>query len=393
MRRMLFVSFDQPEDVSGRLHIYVGKEKICTLSNHESFDGVELTAGRHVVRAVFGPSTWLLPFARRNVRHAEHAIGAWVMHKQVIPEGGGDWTLSFAFHAPHGSMSGEVLFDFREDQEETQASPGKENQGASCSQQSPAPSEGESSLNRRYIVFPTDTGAGLVHRLYPPAYPGDITYSRALELPYTLLGFVSCDAMPGQRDLSFTWEYLCESPDGNPVLIREEYNVSTETTSPSEIKRKHLYSIEAETLTAAKYNQIRKHYMPSEERKVYLPISLLPEMKDDAFFSRLYDFSHSKVQAAAAPEDHRWKVTVTKDDIHAADYRGPFDYELDDRMTLGELLEYISFHVLLGYGGYEWQINAKGPIGYINKSGTTQLCAPNVSLREAQIQSVHCSSR
>ena len=74
MRRMLFVSFDQPEDVSGRLHVYVGKEKICTLSNHESFDGVELTAGRNVVRAVFGPSTWLLPFARRNVRHAEHAM-------------------------------------------------------------------------------------------------------------------------------------------------------------------------------------------------------------------------------------------------------------------------------------------------------------------------------
>ena len=66
MKRMLFVSFDQPEKVMGRLSVYVGREKVCTLSNHEKFDGVELEGGRQIIRAEFFPSLWLLPFVRRR---------------------------------------------------------------------------------------------------------------------------------------------------------------------------------------------------------------------------------------------------------------------------------------------------------------------------------------
>ena len=399
MKRMLFVSFDQPEKVMGRLSVYVGREKVCTLSNHEKFDGVELEGGRQIIRAEFFPSLWLLPFVRRRVRNAEHALGAGIAWKHVLPKETGDCTLSFTFRAPRGGGPGEVIFDFQEKTLSSKEERGEQGHG----------------MPFRW----TDTGKDLVRRLHPPAFPGDTTYSVALELPYTLLGFVSCDAMPGQRDLEFSWEYLCELPSGDPVLIREYYNVSTDTSYPSGIERKHLCGIEAETLIKAKAAQIQKHMMPTERRTVHLPISLLPEMKDDDFFGELYRFSHPKGQVAPEPEDHRWNVRVLKQDIHPGDFCGPFDYELDDRMTVQEFLRFLVDDRLSGYLHYKWTIVGGDPsqtLGLIahddpeekpamntpgevceyltqqlNQDDLIQCCAePDLTLKDLNITKVDC---
>ena len=401
MKRMLYVSFDQPEEVKGRLKVYVDGEKVCTLANHEKCDGVELEAGKHIVLAEFGPSLWLLPFARLKFDQTEHTLGAWVSKKQVIPDGGDDWTLTFTFHPPHGRDTGGVVFDFKEKTH---------------------PPQKERDASGQSAVLPTDTGKDLVHRLYPPAFPGDTTYTRALELPYTLLGFVSCDAKPGQRDQEFAWEYLCELPSGDPALIREYYNVSADTTSPSGIQREHLYKIEAEYMTRAKAAYIQKRILPAERRTVHLPISLLPEMKDDAFFNELYSFSHPEGQAASRPEDHRRTVSVRKDDIHPADFCGPFDYELDDRMTVAELLQFLVDDLLWSYLHYKWTIvggdpsetlaliahddpadkpamNTPGEVcGYLtqqlNSDNLIQCCvAPDLTLKDLNITKVACINR
>ena len=390
--RTLFITFEQPEEVSGSLTVHVDGEKVCTLRNHERFDA-PLSEGKHIIRAVFGPSPWLLPLVRQKVDNTEHALGARVAFKQRI-EDGGDWTLSFAFRPPRGGERGAVAFELREILHTPEELPKRE-PPASLSWR-PYPSETDSGktkspteADKNEDPFSTDTGSGLVDRLYPPSFPGDTTYSRALELPYTLLGCLSCDASAGQRDCEFSWEFLCESPAGDPILIRERYNTGIDTSHPSGILRRHLYSIEREMLTAAKEKECRERLYPLERQTVQLPIALRPEICDDAFFNELYRFSHQK---SAQVEDHRWTVEVTKEDVHMADTCGPFRYELDDRMTVAEFVRFVSQNTLLGYGGWDWEIRTRdGAIGYDRRGAkSVEVCAPNVTLREADIHHAHC---
>ena len=394
--RTLFITFEQPEDVAGSLSVHVDGKKVCTLRNHERFDA-PLSPGRHIVRAVFGPSRWLLPLARRRVDNTEHALGAWVAHKQRI-EAGGDWTLSFAFRAPREGERGAVTVDLREILQAAEK-PKKSAPAPASLSWRPYPSEtggGKKSppieAVKNFSPFSTDTGGGMIDRLYPPAFSGDTTYSLALELSYTMLGALSCDVSAGQRDFDFSWEFLCESPAGDPILIRESYNTGIDTSHPSGILRRHLCTIEREELTAAKAKECRERLYPLERQTVQLPIPLRPEIRDDAFFNELYRFSHPVKQGPAKAADHRWTVEVTKEDVHMADTCGPFHYELDDRMTISEFVEFVARNTLLGYGGWSWEIRTKdGAIGYDRVGAkSVEVCAPNVTLREARIHHAHC---
>lgn len=375
MFRKLFVSFEQPEKITGRLTVYIDKEKVCTLKNHQVFESAPLSSEKHVIRAVFGPSRHLLPLARRNVINSEHALGAWIMRKHIMPEGAGDLELSFSFVVPEKNNPGKAVFDFHE--------------------YLPVPEEKpELPKKRDYFRSPfcTDTGKDMIRILYPPAYPGDITFSKALELPYTLIGYVSCDAMGGQRDLEFAWEYLCRDPADESILLREFYNVSTDGSDPADIQRKHLYRIEAETLTKAKEAECRRYMIPAENLTVHLPVSLCEEVRNAVSFNELYDFSHQADHSVLKSEDHIWKITVTKDDIHPADTCGPFTYELDDRMTVSELLKYTYRNTLAGYSAWDWEVRTcEGTLGYIkNSSLAYEPCVQDVSLKEADIRNIHC---
>ena len=387
--RMLFVSFAQEEPVKGRLSVYVNREKVCTLENREAFAGAPLAPGRNIIRAIYGPDLWLLPFLRRTVKNTEHALGAWVAKKWVLPAEGGDRELSFRFVKPSLGVSGKAVFDLQEIRPRTATAQEKKRPAGA------AASGGERLPPAAASVFSTDTGRDLVTQIFPPTPSHPDPFNPKWNT-YRLLGYVSCDRSVLSSGREYRWEYLCEaSAWEETLLIRESYFTADRDSTLSDIDRSCLRRIESESLTAAKAETLRQNMLPADGRTVHMPLSLEPAYREEQFFRELFRFSH-RAGKSAPQADHRWPVEVWKSDIHPADTCGPCGYELDDRMTVSELLRFISRRTLLCYGAWDWDIYSKGEhLGSI-ETNAGEVIDPGCedrSLREKDIRSVGCVNR
>ena len=264
----------------------------------------------------------------------------------------------------------------------------KRRAGAAASDRRRLQSETES-------VFPTDTGKDLVSQLFPPtpSRPDPFNYKWNT---YRLLGFVSCDRSVVSSGREYRWEYLCEATAWEEtLLIREIYRIGDRDGSLSEIDRSCLRRIESESLTAARVETLRQNMLTADGRTVHLPLSVEPAYREEQFFRELFRFSH-RAEKSAPQADHRWPVEIWKSDIHPADTCGPCGYELDDRMTVSELLKFISRRTLLAYGAWDWDIYSDGEhLGSIETAAGEVLdpACEDRSLGEKNIRSVACVNR
>ena len=73
-------------------------------------------------------------------------------------------------------------------------------------------------------------------------------------------------------------------------------------------------------------------------------------------------------------------VSVYKGDVCQGDTAQEAEFELDDRMTIPEFLEFIAHHFLVPYLHYHWRIIGKDndhPLGFINRRKPNERLALN----------------
>ncbi len=110
------------------------------------------------------------------------------------------------------------------------------------------------------------------------------------EREYTLLAFGGIKTMAGQGDVEFEFLFLCRNESGQPVLIREYYDIhwgDVEGIAPSKAERHHLYRVDEELLSPEEAADCRSLMIPAESRTVQLPAALLPDVHDPDFCRRL----------------------------------------------------------------------------------------------------------
>ncbi len=86
---------------------------------------------------------------------------------------------------------------------------------------------------------------------------------------------------------------------------------------------------------------------------------------------------------------HEWTVVVERDDINLGDIRGPFIFDdLDDRMKIPDLLQYLADNVL--YKDYKWRIRSGKDLGLISGGSVKSCLYPEKTIKEMNIRYIAC---